>query len=85
MGRDLILLIHGHAPTAVAVLPLVAAPLALTLTPLAHGTQLIYVGIIPTVVACVHGYRFALASPSPQLSSSQGLSGPTRIRSVRPS
>jgi fusaric acid resistance family protein len=48
--------------TAVAVLALVVAPLALTLTPLAHGTQLIYVGMIPTLVACLHGYRFALAT-----------------------
>jgi hypothetical protein len=46
--------------TVLAVLALVVAPLALTATPLTHGTQLIYVGMIPTLVACLHGYRFAL-------------------------
>jgi hypothetical protein len=52
--------------TVLAVLALVVAPLALALalaaTPWAPGTQLLYIGIIPTLVACLHGYRSAFAA-----------------------
>jgi hypothetical protein len=48
--------------TVLAVLALVVAPLTLAATPWAPGTQLLYIGIIPTLVACLHGYRVALAT-----------------------
>lgn len=48
--------------TVLGVLALVIAPLGLTVTPWAHGSSLIYVGMIPALVACLHGYRFALAT-----------------------
>jgi hypothetical protein len=48
--------------TVLAVLALVVAPLVLAVTPWAHGTQLVYVGMIPTLVACLHGYRAAVVT-----------------------
>jgi uncharacterized membrane protein YccC len=48
--------------TLAGVLALVVVPLGLAATPVSHGSPLIYVGMIPTLIACLHGYRVALVT-----------------------
>lgn len=48
--------------TLAGVLALVVVPLGSAATPLSHGFLLIYVGMVPTLVACLHGSRAGLVT-----------------------